>query len=70
MDLNPEEAIAAGWLREKSLAARVLSRMLLHSLQRADRVVALDRFMKDRIGRKAFRAEKIWLCRLGRTMIT
>ena len=49
MDLNPDEAIAAGWLREKSLTARVLSRMLLHSLRRADVVVALDRFMKDRI---------------------
>ena len=59
MDLNPEEAIAAGWLREKSLAARVLSRMLLHTLRRADRIVALDRFMKDRIRAKGIPAEKI-----------
>jgi glycosyltransferase involved in cell wall biosynthesis len=59
MDLNPDEAIAAGWLREKSLTARVLSRMLLHSLRRADRIVALDRFMKDRIRAKGIPGEKV-----------
>jgi hypothetical protein len=59
MDLNPDEAIAAGWLRAKSSVARLLSRMLLHSLQRADRIVALDRFMKDRIQAKGVLAEKI-----------
>lgn len=59
MDLNPDEAIAAGWLSEKSLAGRVLSRMLLYSLKRAAVVVALDRFMKDRIQAKGIPAEKI-----------
>jgi len=59
MDLNPDEAIAAGWLREKSPVARLLSRMLLHSLQRADRIIALDRFMKIRIQGKGIAAEKI-----------
>jgi len=59
MDLNPDEAIAAGWLREKSPVARLLSRMLLHSLQRADRIIALDRFMKNRIQGKGIPAEKI-----------
>jgi colanic acid biosynthesis glycosyl transferase WcaI len=59
MDLNPDEAIAAGWLRDESLAARVLSRMLLYSLQRADCIVALDRFMGDRIRSKGIPAEKI-----------
>jgi hypothetical protein len=59
MDLNPDEAIAAGWLRDKSPVARLLSRMLLHSLQRADRIVALDRFMKARIEAKGIPAEKI-----------
>jgi colanic acid biosynthesis glycosyl transferase WcaI len=59
MDLNPDEAIAAGWLRENSLIARVLSRMLLHSLERADRVVVLDRFMKNRIQAKGIPAEKV-----------
>jgi hypothetical protein len=59
MDLNPDEAIAAGWLRAKSPIARLLSRMLLHSLQRADRIIALDRFMKDRIQAKGIPAEKV-----------
>ena len=59
MDLNPDEAIAAGWLSEKSLTARVLSRMLLYSLERASVVVALDRFMKDRILAKGIPAEKV-----------
>src|ERR1039458_7310912 len=59
MDLNPDEAIAAGWLRERSLVARLLSRMLLHSMQRADRIVALDQFMKDRIQAKGIPAEKV-----------
>ncbi len=59
MDLNPDEAIAAGWLRAKSPAARLLSRMLLHSLQRADCIIAMDRFMKDRIQAKGIPAEKV-----------
>jgi glycosyltransferase involved in cell wall biosynthesis len=59
MDLNPDEAIAAGWVSRKSLAARVLSLMLLYSLKRAAVVVALDRFMKDRIQAKGISAEKI-----------
>jgi len=59
MDLNPDEAIAAGWLSERSLTARVLSRMLLHSLKRAAVIVALDRFMKDRIEAKGIEPEKV-----------
>jgi glycosyltransferase involved in cell wall biosynthesis len=59
MDLNPDEAIAAGWLRPNSLAARVLSRMLLHSLHRSDRIIVLDRFMKQRIEAKGVDANKI-----------
>ena len=59
MDLNPDEAIAAGWLSKKSLTGRVLSRMLLYSLERSRVVVALDRFMKDRIEAKGIEPEKI-----------
>jgi len=49
MDLNPDEAIAAGWLRPDSLTEKVLSRLLRYSLMHAERVIALDRFMKSRI---------------------
>ena len=49
MDFNPDEAIAAGWLRAESLAARLLDRMSRFSLRQATKVIALDRFMRDRI---------------------
>ena len=59
MDFNPDEAIAAGWLRRGSIAARVLERMSLFSLRQADSIVALDRFMRDRIVAKGISPEKI-----------
>ena len=59
MDLNPDEAIAAGWLRERSLAARVLEAMSLFSFHSADRLIVLDRFMKERIAAKGVPAEKL-----------
>ncbi|PWT87322.1 MAG: hypothetical protein C5B55_14915, partial [Blastocatellia bacterium] len=59
MDLNPDEAIAAGWLREKSLLARVLQRLLVYSLKRADRIIVLDRFMKNRILAKGIEPDRI-----------
>ena len=49
MDLNPDEAIAAGWLKERSVAARVLEWCLTYSLRWAERIVVLDRFMKERV---------------------
>lgn len=49
MDLNPDEAIAAGWLKERSVAARVLEWCLTCSLRRAERIVVLDRFMRERV---------------------
>jgi colanic acid biosynthesis glycosyl transferase WcaI len=49
MDLNPDEAIAAGWLKENSIAGRILKSFLRYSLQHASRIVVLDRFMKERI---------------------
>ena len=59
MDLNPDEAIAAGWLRPRSIAARLLSRWMLYSMNRAERIIALDRFMCDRIRAKGIAADKI-----------
>jgi colanic acid biosynthesis glycosyl transferase WcaI len=59
MDLNPDEAIAAGWLKESSLTARALGRLLNYSLRRAERVVVLDRFMKQRIVDKGIAEEKL-----------
>ena len=59
MDLNPDEAIAAGWLKERSLAARFLSRLLMSSMDRATAIIALDRFMKERVAAKGIDPAKI-----------
>lgn len=59
MDLNPDEAIAAGWLREGSLPARFLQTLSRFSLRRASRIIALDRFMKSRIEGKGIEDSKI-----------
>ena len=49
MDLNPDEAIAAGWLKEDSFTASLLQRLLKYSLRHASEIIVLDRFMKQRI---------------------
>jgi hypothetical protein len=59
MDLNPDEAIAAGWLKPKSLMSKFLSALLRYSLRRADRTIVLDRFMKQRIMEKGIAEDKI-----------
>ena len=59
MDLNPDEAIAAGWLRADSFTSRFLQRMLIFSLKRADRTIVLDRFMRDRVLRKGADANRV-----------
>lgn len=59
MDFNPDEAIAAGWLRSGSLAANVLDGLSRYSLKSAHRVVALDRFMRERILAKGIPADRV-----------
>ena len=59
MDLNPDEAVALGWLREDSLVTRALQGLLKFSLKRADKIIALDRFMQERIVRKGIPADSI-----------
>jgi len=59
MDLNPDEAIAAGWLKKNSLPARVLATLLKSSLDHADGIIALDHFMKSRIVAKGVRPELV-----------
>ncbi len=49
MDLNPDEAIAAGWLREQSIVSRTLKSLLHYSMRHAERIVVLDRYMKQRV---------------------
>jgi colanic acid biosynthesis glycosyl transferase WcaI len=59
MDLNPDEAIAAGWLLPRSRAARLLNAALRFSLRGSDQVVALDRFMAERLTQKGVPAGKL-----------
>ena len=59
MDLNPDEAIAAGWLKQESIATRTLQRMMNYSLQRADQVIVLDRFVKERLRRRGIDGNRI-----------
>lgn len=59
MDLNPDEAIAAGWLKQHSLPARLLAALLKSSMQHAEKILVLDRFMKERIAAKGIPEEKI-----------
>ena len=59
MDFNPDEAIAAGWLQADSLAAKFLEHLSRFSLRRANGIVALDRFMRDRIVAKQIEPEKV-----------
>ncbi len=49
MDLNPDQAIAAGLLGPRQVVSRLLNRTLRFCLNSADRIVVLDRFMRDRI---------------------
>ena len=49
MDLNPDEAVAAGWLREGGLLERVLHRSVRDSYIRSQRIVVLDTDMRTRL---------------------
>jgi len=59
MDLNPDEAIAAGWLRKNSCAGIILSFLSRYTLRAADRIIVLDRFMQKRICDTGIAAGKI-----------
>src|SRR5262249_38179864 len=59
MDLNPDEAIAAGWIRAESRVGRSLSSVLRYSLRHSDCLIALDRFMAQRLVDKGVPERKI-----------
>ncbi len=59
MDLNPDQAVAVGWIRQDSLIAKLLERMLRFTARQADCIIALDRFMKARLVAKGIDARKI-----------
>ncbi len=59
MDLNPDEAIAAGWIRADSRIGRLLSSILQFSLRHSERLIALDRFMAGRLIAKGVPERKV-----------
>lgn len=59
MDLNPDEALVAGWLAPGSFAARSLEWCSRFSLRHASKIVALDHFMRQRILEKEIEPQKI-----------
>jgi colanic acid biosynthesis glycosyl transferase WcaI len=59
MDFNPDQAVAAGWLRADSLAGKLLEQISQFSLRNATKVIVLDRFMRDRIVAKGIRPENV-----------
>lgn len=59
MDLNPDEAVAAGWLRQGSLMEKFLRKALEKSFRQSAAIIALDRFMADRIAAKGVDRQKI-----------
>jgi hypothetical protein len=59
MDLNPDEAITAGWLKQDSAPAKILAAVLKNSLRHAEKIIVLDRFMKERIAAKGISEHKI-----------
>lgn len=59
MDLNPDEAVAAGWLKAGGIVERTLTLVQNWSFRRAARIIALDRFMADRLMAKGVRREVI-----------
>lgn len=52
MDLNPDQIVASGQMREDALPVRAFDFFNRQLLKKADHVVVLDRFMAERIRRK------------------
>jgi glycosyltransferase involved in cell wall biosynthesis len=52
MDVNPDQAVVTGRVRRGSLGARLLERSNRAAARAARRVVFLDRFMAERVGRR------------------
>lgn len=61
MDINPDEAIEAGWIRRESLRAKMLESALGYVLKNSDKIVVLDRFMKERLISKGANQDKIYI---------
>jgi hypothetical protein len=59
MDVQPDEAITAGYLKEGAMATRVFRFLGALPLHRAKEVVVLDRFMRDRVSHRLLDPTKV-----------
>ncbi len=59
MDLNPDQAIEAGWIRRDGVGAKVLEAVLRLVLKNSGGIVALDKFIKDRVVAKGALEERV-----------
>lgn len=59
MDLNPDQLVLSGMISESSLPAQIFDAMNRFTLHRSTYAIALDRFMRDRLIRKADIGAKI-----------
>jgi colanic acid biosynthesis glycosyl transferase WcaI len=59
MDVNPDAAIAVGYLKENSWAAKFLTSIFNWSLRQSDLIIVLDRWMREKIQAHGVPAEKI-----------
>ena len=59
LDMNPDQAIAAGWLKENSTLTRIFLRMLKYTLRHSARVIVLDRFMRMRALQRGARPDSV-----------
>lgn len=59
MDLNPDQAFAAGVVKPASLTGRVLEASLGFILRSSARIIVLDRFMRERIAARGVEPDRI-----------
>jgi len=59
MDLNPDEAVAVGWLAPDGWLTQILEAVSRWSLRHADRIIVLDDYMRERVAAKGIAPEKI-----------
>ena len=59
MDINPDQAIAAGWISQGTFRTRLLEKALKFILKESSKIVVLDSFMKERLESKGAAPQKI-----------
>ncbi len=61
MDINPESAIAVGYLKKGSVSSRILLAIFRMTLRWSDRIVVLDRWMKKTVMAHGIPADRIYV---------